>query len=166
MDEETPGRTIISRRDAKRHRVRGENAAGPCAFDVVACTPSSRSTNKRVSPRVSLRQGSTTIIRLIEQVIIVSVTGDPSTPPPCDFCPGSELRKGGGRSASLETHLPANTSRIRGKGRGGSEEKMRQTSGDRVSRMRVAGNGGKDPRVIKRGFERGCDCSSEQLHCL
>lgn len=81
---------------AKRHRNRGENAAGPCAFDVVACTPSSRSTNERVSPRVlSHRQGSTTTTAPIERVI----SGDPS-PPQWFFSPrsrGWERGEGGTR---------------------------------------------------------------------
>lgn len=75
---------------AKRHRNRGENAAGPCAFDVVACTPSSRSTNERVSPRVFSHR-STTTTAPIERVI----SGDPSPPRVIFFSPVERLRKGG-----------------------------------------------------------------------
>lgn len=75
---------------AKRHRNRGENAAGPCAFDVVACTPSSRSTNERVFPRVFSHR-STTTTAPIERVI----SGDPSPPRVIFFSPVERLRKGG-----------------------------------------------------------------------
>lgn len=87
---------------AKRHRNRGENAAGPCAFDVVACTPSSRSTNERVSPRVFSHR-STTTTAPIERVI----SGDPS-PPQWFFSPrsrGWERGEEGGVRVSLEGGL-------------------------------------------------------------
>lgn len=74
------------------------------------------------------------------------------------FSPVERLRKGGrGVRISLEGDYLEDTSR------GGRKEKMRQTSGDRASRMRV-NSSECDPRVIKRGFERGC--GSELLPCL
>lgn len=139
-EETTPGRTIISRRDAERHRVRGENAAGPCAFDVVACTPSSsRSANKRVSPRVSPRQGSTTTIRPIEEVIVHPVaTGDPSLPPRgkkvfFEFGRGRGKRgEGRGRPSRRRSTVCRRTRRgyVEGRRGGGGSEKGKDARTD------------------------------------